>query len=62
MTLPCDSAHLCDVIIDCSYKIDLQFNNYVHSHTHKPNSQWIQLQDISTLLKYLKPKCGTGRK
>ena len=29
MTPPCDSAHMCDVIIiDCSYKMDIQFNMF----------------------------------
>ena len=34
MTPPCDSAHLCDVIIDCSYKMDIQFNMFAAMRTH----------------------------
>ena len=34
MTPPCDSAHLCDVIIDCSYKMDIQFNMFTAMRTH----------------------------
>ena len=34
MTPPCGSAHLCDVIIiDCSYKMDIQFNMFTAIRT-----------------------------